>query len=261
MAPKKQDPERAAEAPTWNTRLLLEDGGYLGGSDMRQVAALRSEVGGEGAFQELVRAAFGQALWQGGHTSYVLATGRDGSGTPLSVSPVAAILNPLRNVSAGTSPSDAADTETAVGCAQLGRLAIGGFIVLRNDFIITSVLVRKQWRRHGIGTRLVNELLHRLPREGRDKAWQEYNAWAFTDSASGASFLEAAGGELRGNIWQVFLRDPLPALALLISSFAPVQLLAGAQIFRFPGLGELTEYRSEGRLQRTESEVAQLPKA
>jgi len=223
----------------------------MGGSDMRQVAALRCEVAGEGAVQEMARLLFGNSLFQGGVNSYIIASALGGSDRPLMWSPLAAIVVPMRNLSATTSSSGAvvSGAECAVGCSQLGRLAAGGFIVLRNDFLITQVLVRKTWRRRGIGTALVQELLHRLPRKGCDKAGQLYRAWAFTDSSTTASFLKAAGGKQKGNVLQVFLSDPLVAVALIISSFAPAQLIGGAQIFCFEALGDVPEYRPEGRLQ------------
>lgn len=242
------------EGPDWRIRLMVEDGGYLGGYDMRQVAALRGEVAGESMLDEVTRAVFGNLLFQGGSTSYILASGRAGAAgaePPLAPSPMAAVLVPLRNVSAKASlEAEASTREPVVACSQLGRLAIGGYIILRNDYLITSVLVREAWRRRGVGTALVQELLHRLPRRGLDSGRQIYHAWAFTGSDAGAAFLRAAGGEDRGTVWQLFFSDPLVALALLISSFAPTQLVAGARIFRFEALGDVGAYCPDGRLRR-----------
>lgn len=236
---------------SWRPRLVVRDGGYLGGSVMRQVAALRCEVAGEGVFEEVMRNLFGNILFQGQDASYVVASGRaQTSDPPLEPSPLSALLVPLRNLSAKATAliEPSLQSESVVAFSQLGRLAIGGFVVLRNDFLITSVQVRKQWRRRGIGTRLVRELLHRLPRRGLDRAGQAFHAWAFTDSDDGAAFLKSAGARPQGSLLQVLFSNPPVGLALLISAFAPAQLLGGAQIYKFEALGNVTEYSPDGRL-------------
>ncbi|CAK9017954.1 Carbonic anhydrase (Carbonate dehydratase) [Durusdinium trenchii] len=90
--------------------------------------------------------------------------------------------------------------EDIVACAQLGRLAVGGYFVLRCDFVINTVLVKPEFRRQGLGRALVEELLHRLP-GGKDP----FSAWAVVDSENqaAADFLTALGAERRGSLGEV----------------------------------------------------------
>merc|ERR1712129_579812 len=107
----------------------------------------------------------------------------------------------------------------AVGCAQLCRLAVGGYLVLRRDFLVATVLVRPEWRRIGVATALLDELLNRLPcGPGNDAG----RAWAVISEADAEAvvFLQAAGGTPRGSLAKLVQAEPLIATALLLSGGA-----------------------------------------
>eukprot|EP00435_Cladocopium_sp_Y103_P035118 s1707_g9.t1 len=139
-----------------------------------------------------------------------------------------------------------------VGCAQLGRLAVGGYFVLRCDFVtwlshgenvkvINLVLatrldvamrehgksVAPSLRRKGIGRELVTELLHRLPGESSDP----FRAWAVVDVQNEAA-LETS---------------PLVAVALTLSQGA---LFRDVVVYQLTGRGDCSEYLCEGRLRQ-----------
>lgn len=135
-------------------------------------------------------------------------------------------------------------SDTPIACAHLGRLAIGGYLVLRSDFLISTVCVEAARRREGIGTSLIAELLHRVPK-AHGSAW----ALADGDDTHAQSFLLAAGGTQIGGLTDVTEQNALVAAALAISGGA---LFRGsdAQVFQFKGQGDCAEYDNVGRLER-----------
>lgn len=224
-------PDAVTSAPSGSPPLP----GGRASADMDDVAALLREVGGAAAWQEAAWALFGQ-----GFRSYVVCCPAEEAG--------------------GWEADDGMGK--AVGCAQLCRLAVGGYLVLRQDFLISTVLVKEGWRRHGVGRALVDELLHRLPQSqaaadgGEDR--QQYSAWAVIEAGEGAlpaAFLRAAGGEPCGDLWGLLLERPLVALALLLTG-GGLALGLGARVFRFAGRGARAEYSNLGRLGRPGGEPA-----
>ena len=136
--------------------------------------------------------------------------------------------------------------DDAIGCAHLGRLAVGGFSVLKSDHLLSTVHVQPEARRQGVGRGLVTELLHRLPRDA--------SAWAVMDGtdAQACGFLAGCGGEARGSLKEVAQAEPLVAAALVISGGALARGGAdGTRLYRFAGQSDvLQEYLSDGRLSR-----------
>ncbi len=202
----------ALSSVAWTPRLLrlpTEGTSPWGGSlDMAAVLELQRTVGGEQGPAA--------ALWlrERGFRSHVLAV------------------------------SDTSDD--AIGCAHLGRLAVGGFLVLKSDHLLSTVLVQPEVRRQGVGRGLVTELLHRLPRNAC--------AWAVVDGtdSQACGFLAGCGGEARGSLKEVAQAEPLVAAALVVSGGALARGGAdGARLYRFAGQSDaLQEYSSDGRLSR-----------
>ncbi|CAE7398683.1 unnamed protein product [Symbiodinium microadriaticum] len=176
--------------------------------DMRAVYRLQREVGGVSELMVALQPVIGQ-----GYASYVIAE-------------------------AG---------KEVIGCAQLGRLAIGGFFVLRCDFVVNTVLVNAAERRKGVGTALVEELQHRLPQDVPGSG--EFAAWAMTDGSDAAagSFFTSLGAERIGGLGELLWISPFAALGLVITAGA---LFRGDLcIFRLPGKSDAVEYSSLGRLE------------
>ena len=145
----------------------------------------------------------------------------------------------------------AEDGSEAIGCAHLGRLAVGGFLVLRTDFILSTVLVKPQWQRQGVGTALVQEVLHRLPRV--DSIGKEFRAWVVVDATDEAAirFVEATGGTACGSLVDVSSSNPLVAAALVVSGGALSKRgRDGVRVFRFAGVSDGDDYDNVGRLER-----------
>ncbi|CAE7633358.1 unnamed protein product [Symbiodinium sp. CCMP2592] len=134
-----------------------------------------------------------------------------------------------------------------IGCAQLGRLAVGGFFVLRCDFVVNTVLVNAGERRKGVGTALVEELQHRLPQDAPGPG--QFAAWAMVDASDAAadSFFTSLGAERIGSLGELLRISPIAALGLVITAGA---LFRGDLcIFRLSGKSDAAEYSSLGRLE------------
>eukprot|EP00439_Symbiodinium_sp_Y106_P048543 s623_g6.t1 len=134
-----------------------------------------------------------------------------------------------------------------IGCAQLGRLAVGGFFVLRCDFVVNTVLVNAGERRKGVGTALVEELQHRLPQDAPGPG--QFAAWAMVDASDAAagSFFTSLGAERIGGLGELLRISPIAALGLVITAGA---LFRGDLcIFRLSGKSDAAEYSSLGRLE------------
>jgi GNAT superfamily N-acetyltransferase len=69
-----------------------------------------------------------------------------------------------------------ARTGDIVGCAQLTRIQVGGYLYLTDDYQIQHVFVKEEYRRLGIANHMIHELLTRL--KPTQRAW----AWADRDS-------------------------------------------------------------------------------
>ncbi|CAL1132712.1 unnamed protein product [Cladocopium goreaui] len=135
-----------------------------------------------------------------------------------------------------------------VGCAQLGRLAVCGYFVLRCDFVINLVLVAPSLRRKGIGRELVTELLHRLPGE---ESSDPFRAWAVVDAHNQAAleFFASMGSAQRvGTLSEVAATSPLVAFALTLSQGA---LFRDVVVYQLNGRGDGSEYLWKGRLRET----------
>ena len=142
--------------------------------------------------------------------------------------------------------------EAIIGTAHLGRLAVGGYLVLRADFLVSTVLVKDAWRRQGVGRALVEELRRRVPSTfPSNRQRLEGACWAVVqsdDAPAATRFFEAIGGSDRGGLADVFAENKLVAAALALSGGAAT---TGARVFRFRGLCDSSpEYRNEGSLSR-----------
>ena len=185
----------------------------------------------------------------------VVANSRDVAGE---TGPLATFLTRERGFRAHLLAWDDDDAEAeALGCAHMGRLAVGGFLVLKSDHLISRVLVRPAARRRGVGCKLLVELLRRLPPTACA------GAVADDGDAQACAFCTAGGGEARGGLADVARPEPLVALALVISTGGALARRADAtRLYRFRGQSaRLAEYRSDGRLireQEQEQEQAQL---
>ena len=147
----------------------------------------------------------------------------------------------------------AMDGEEPVGTAHLGRLFVGGYAILKLDFFLSTVVVKDAYRRKGIGSGLVTELLHRVP--AADFKGQLGKMWAFADADDEAmqQFLKACGGSAIGSLSDVAgSENALVAAALAISAGGLTSNRNGIA-YRFAGLGAEQEYNNAGRLERPES--------
>ncbi|KAJ1473473.1 hypothetical protein T484DRAFT_3334971 [Baffinella frigidus] len=61
------------------------------------------------------------------------------------------------------------DRGEIVGCCQLNRVQVGGYLYLTEDLIIKNFYVNKDYRGYGIGNNLVHEALLRL--KPSERAW------------------------------------------------------------------------------------------
>ena len=150
LAPLKPLPDclvvRELEKPVFGEGGLEFAGGLLGvgqkvspgnyGPDMNKVKQLCVDVGGYGAKELFEMNFLGQ-----GFRSYVLAE----------------------------------DTRTGevVGCAQLTRVQVGGYLYLTDDLQIDRVFVKEEYRRIGLANHMINALLQRVKPSQR--------AWMFAD--------------------------------------------------------------------------------
>ena len=75
----------------------------------------------------------------------------------------------------------AEDTRTGeiVGCAQLTRIQVGGYLYLSDDLQIQHVFVKPEYRRLGIANHMVHELLGRVKPSQRAWAWADRESDAF----------------------------------------------------------------------------------
>ena len=139
---------------------------------------------------------------------------------------------------------DAVDS-SIVGFGHLGRLAVGGFLVLATEFQITSVVVVPELRGSGVEEALVDELLHRIP--AKENSRRPCSAWALCNDEASATVFEAAGADERGSLGEVRAVNGLAAAGLCVSGGALLRQ-DGLSIYRFFGRGEVGEYDSRGRL-------------
>ena len=208
-----------SRACAWNLRLLRPaapgTNPWGGSPDMEAVIALRTTVGGANALQ---------AKWLAREQGY---------------------FQQLLAVESGSS------AEEAIGTAHLGRLAVGGYLVLRADFLLSSVLVDDAHRRQGVGRALVDELRRRVPRTLPSTLEEiEGACWAVVqaDDAAATRFCEAIGGSNRGGLADVLAENKLVGAALALSGGAAA---GGVRVYRFGGLCEDSpEYRNDGSLSR-----------
>jgi GNAT superfamily N-acetyltransferase len=99
----------------------------------------------------------------------------------------------------------AEDTRTGeiVGCAQLTRIQVGGYLYLTDDLQIDKVFVKEEYRRLGIANHMVHTLLQRIKPNQR--------AWAWADKDSEAFFAFFASGFVGinyrecGRVFPIFL--------------------------------------------------------
>lgn len=163
LAPLKPLPDclvvRELEKPVFGEGGLEFAGGLLGvgqkvspgnyGPDMNKVKQLCVDVGGYGAKELFEMNFLGQ-----GFRSYVLAE----------------------------------DTRTGevVGCAQLTRVQVGGYLYLTDDLQIDRVFVKEEYRRIGLANHMINALLQRVKPSQR--------AWMFADKDTPAYMTAFASG-------------------------------------------------------------------
>lgn len=82
----------------------------------------------------------------------------------------------------------AEDTRTGeiVGCAQLTRIQVGGYLYLTDDLQVQHIFVKEEYRRLGIANHMVNTLLDRVKPTQR--------VWGFADKETPAFFALFASG-------------------------------------------------------------------
>lgn len=134
------------------------------------------------------------------------------------------------------------DDESFVGFAHLGRLAVGGFLVLSKDYQLTSVAVGQQLKGVHLEAALIDELLHRLPAVG-------CSAWALCNDDVDAELYAECGGELVGDLAAVRQANQVVAAALCLSGGALLRT-QDLRVYRWAGRGDAREYTIDGRLSR-----------
>jgi len=135
----------------------------------------------------------------------------------LSHSPLDAFLDSERGPRQHVLAEDEAGR--VLGGAHLGRLALGGYVVLRADFHLSTVLVRPACAGDGVGQALVNELLWRLPSRSF-RAWAMASPDEYIDGIQASTFFERCGGENCGGLRALLPAHPLVTLALVLSAGA-----------------------------------------
>ena len=134
------------------------------------------------------------------------------------------------------------DDESFAGFAHLGRLAVGGFLVLSKDYQLTGVAVDQQLKGDGVEAALIDEVLHRLPAVG-------CSAWALCNDDADAELYDACGGQLVGGLAAVREANQVVAAALCVSGGALLRT-QDLRVYRWAGRGDVGGYISDGRLTR-----------
>ena len=125
-----------------------------------------------------------------------------------------------------------------VGCAQLTRIQVGGYLYLTDDLQIQHVFVKPQYRRLGIANHMVHELLGRVKPNQR--------AWAWADRESDAFYALFASGFV-GITYQECGRVFPFILWLLLWPFHRVGLTKPQNVFfAAEGRGDMGAYNPAG---------------
>ena len=129
---------------------------------------------------------------------------------------------------------------------------MGGYAILKLDFFLSTVVVKDTYRRQGIGSGLVTEMLHRVP--AKDFKGQLGKMWAFANVEDEATqrFLTACGGSAVGSLSDVASSENALVAAALAISADGLTSNRNSVAFRFAGLGSEEEYNNAGRLERPE---------